>query len=120
MQLPINEIFTPLLDFEKAEPAKAQYVGRAITLLLLLGGGYALHRKVPDAGSMKKGVREAGSSFMEYLVGWCCGRKALLVVGSGVRGWAEWMGPVRSRPCYAQPSMQGAVMPRITARVEGL
>ncbi|KIZ07884.1 SEC62-subunit of ER-translocon [Monoraphidium neglectum] len=66
-KLPINEIFTPLLDFEKAEPAKAQYVGRAITLLLLLGGGYALHRKVPDAGSMKKGVREAGSSFMEYL-----------------------------------------------------
>lgn len=44
-------------------------MARAVTLALLIGTGYALHRQAPDAKTMKKNVADARNSLFEYLVG---------------------------------------------------
>jgi hypothetical protein len=56
------------VSFDKATPGGAQYAARAGALVLVLAGGYALHRTVPDTGKVKDSVRDAHTSLLAYLV----------------------------------------------------
>lgn len=99
LQLPLTEVLFPLVTFERPGPGKGQYLARAATLLLLLGGGYALHRTAPDADAVTKGVKDARNSLFEYLVR----RAPADARGEGRPGRgmaAAWAGP---NPSHAGP-----------------
>jgi len=85
LQLPITEIFSPLIAFDQDEPGKPQYIARAVTLLVMLGAGYALHRTAPDAKTIKRNMEDARSSLMDYLVGSQCAALCVVLAGDECR-----------------------------------